>query len=123
MRLRLVFASILLVWTILLAKIYQYSVKSNSYFENIALENAVKTTQIIPVRGQILDRLSNPLAINRLGFSLSIAPHLKDTELNATIAEISRYFDVNSSAIYKEYKKSNSFYNHKFINVVNGILQ
>jgi len=92
MRLRLVFASILLVWTILLAKIYQYSVKSNSYFENIALENAVKTTQIIPVRGQILDRLSNPLAINRLGFSLSIAPHLKDNELNATIAEISRYF-------------------------------
>lgn len=119
MRLRLVFVSILLVWTILLAKIYQYAVKSNSYFENIALENSVKTTQIIPVRGQILDRLSNPLAINRLGFSLSIAPHLKDNELNATIAEISRYFDVNSSAIYKEYKKSSSFYNHKFINVVN----
>lgn len=113
------FAFIILIWLILLVRIYHFAVSSNTALENQAQENAIRTKLIRPVRGQILDRNGNPLAINQLGFSISLAPHLKNDELNATISKITQYFgDLNASKIYRNYKRQNSPYNHDFIGVI-----
>ena len=68
------------------------SIKSNEYYEQIAEKNAIKTDYIAPVRGQILDKNGKPLAVNKLGFEISIKPHLRrnmsilDNEINFIIS-------------------------------------
>lgn len=67
------------------------------------------------MRGQIKDLKNRPLAINRLGFSLALAPHLKNSELDEEINFIvSLFADQNATKISKNYKKDNSAYNHDF---------
>ena len=120
MRLKIAFAFVLLFWAILLVRIYYLSIKSNEYYEEIAEQNVVKSEFIAPVRGQILDSKGRPLAINRLGFSVSIAPHLKlDNELEEEISTLKEFFnDLNATQIKKDYIKANSPYNQNFIKVV-----
>lgn len=80
MRMRIVYAILILVWTILLVRIYYLSIKSNEYYEEIAEKNAIKTELIAPVRGQVFDIKGKPLAVNRLGFSVLVKPHLRKNE-------------------------------------------
>ncbi|QCD44796.1 penicillin-binding protein 2 [Campylobacter mucosalis] len=126
MRLRIVYAIILLFFIMLLTRIYYLSVNSNEYYENIAEQNVVKTQYLPPVRGIIFDSKDRPLAVNRLGFSLAVKPHLSskkrvallDEEL-AYIAEI--FTDLNVTKLKREYVKNDSPYNQEFINVVDFI--
>ena len=119
MRLKFVFAFVILFFTMLLVRIYYLSIKSNEFYEQVAKNNVISTEYIPPVRGQILDAKGRPLAINNLGFSLSIAPHLKDAALQSELNNISRYFkDLNVTAMSKSYKDANSAYNQDFIEVV-----
>lgn len=120
MRLRFVFAFILIFWAMLLVRIYYLSIKSNEYYEEIAEQNVVKSEYIAPSRGQILDTKGTPLAINKLGFSISFAPHLKiDSELDEEISVLTEIFaDLNATQIKKDYQKANSPYNQNFIKVV-----
>ena len=110
MRLRFVFAFILIFWAMLLVRIYYLSIKSNEYYEEIAEQNVVKSEYIAPSRGQILDTKGTPLAINKLGFSISFAPHLKvDSELEEEISVLTEIFaDLNATQIKKDYQKANS---------------
>ena len=91
MRMTIVYGIIALVWIILLTRVYYLSIKSNEYYEQIAEKNAVKTDYIAPVRGQILDKNGKPLAVNKLGFEISIKPHLRrnmsilDNEINFNV--------------------------------------
>lgn len=102
----------------LLVRVYYLSIKSNEYYEEIAEENVVKTRYIAPVRGQILDTKNRPLAINKLGFSILIAPHLKG-ELDDEISYLTSLFsDLNATEIKKIYNRENSPYNQDFIKVV-----
>ncbi|RAZ48200.1 penicillin-binding protein 2 [Campylobacter hyointestinalis] len=120
MRMRIAYAVLILVWTILLVRIYYLSIKSNEYYEDIAEKNAIKTELIAPIRGQILDIKGRPLAVNKLGFSVLIKPHLRNNEkvLDAEIKVISDVFtDLNATKLKRTYLKDDSPYNQDFVEV------
>lgn len=121
---RLIFGFITIFWIILLTRIYYLSIKSNKYYEEIAEQNAIKTELIAPVRGNIYDIKGRPLAVNRLGFSVSIKPHMSNKEeiLDEEISSIVSLFDdLNATKIKKDYQKNDSPYNQDFIEVVDFI--
>ena len=114
------------IWTILLVKIYYLSIKSNTYYEYIAQQNAQKIEFLLPLRGVIKDKNNTLLAANKLGFSISIEPHLnkksKREILEKTIDFIISYYpDLKREKLLKTYKREDSFYNHEPITVVDFI--
>ncbi len=124
MRYKIIVGFFVVVWGLLIFRLYQISIKSNFYYERLAKENIERKTYIKPVRGEILDGKGNFLAINKIGFSLSIAPHLqrKKGALDEVISKIKSYFpDMNTSVMRKVYKKHSSPYNHKYIKVIDFI--
>lgn len=119
MRLKIFFVFILLVWIVLISRVYYLSIKSSDYYTNAAQSNAIKTDYIPPTRGQILDSKGKTLAINELGYSIFLAPHLKKDELKKEISYLANLFkDINSTEIEKAYKKKNSLYNQDFIEII-----
>ncbi|MDD5405883.1 MAG: penicillin-binding protein 2 [Sulfurovaceae bacterium] len=113
-----------IIWTILFARLYYLSIKSNYYYEELAKANTEKAYYIKPTRGEIIDSRGRLLAMNQIGFSVSIAPHLdiEGKEFKSTVNQLVKTFpDLNSSMILKVYKKEDSNYNHNFIKVVNFI--
>ena len=117
MRIKLVIAIFLVVWTILLVRIYQLTIKSNAYYETLATQNIIKKEWILPVRGEILDRSGKPLAINKIGFKILVDPHLSSKkrlpELEKALLHIRRDFpDVNTTKLLKRYKRLDSPYRH-----------
>ncbi|ELV4548564.1 penicillin-binding protein 2 [Campylobacter jejuni] len=127
MRMRLVVGFILLFFIFLLSRVYYLSIKSNVYYEELAKQNAIKTEFLPPVRGQITDRNGTLLAINDLGFSISIKPYLSIKKSNKGIldkelSELTNLFpDLNASKLAEIYKRNDSYYNQDFIKVVGFI--
>ncbi|EDP5518567.1 penicillin-binding protein 2 [Campylobacter jejuni] len=127
MRMRLVVGFILLFFILLLSRVYYLSIKSNVYYEELAKQNAIKTEFLPPVRGQITDRNGTLLAINDLGFSISIKPYLSIKKSNKGIldkelSELTNLFpDLNASKLAEIYKRNDSYYNQDFIKVVDFI--
>ncbi|EPN2016760.1 penicillin-binding protein 2 [Campylobacter jejuni] len=127
MRMRLVVGFILLFFIFLLSRVYYLSIKSNVYYEELAKQNAIKTEFLLPVRGQITDRNGTLLAINDLGFSISIKPYLSIKKSNKGIldkelSELTNLFpDLNASKLAEIYKRNDSYYNQDFIKVVDFI--
>ncbi|EPY6076454.1 penicillin-binding protein 2 [Campylobacter jejuni subsp. jejuni] len=127
MRMRLVVGFILLFFIFLLSRVYYLSIKSNVYYEELAKQNAIKTEFLPPVRGQIIDRNGTLLAINDLGFSISIKPYLSIKKSNKGIldkelSELTNLFpDLNASKLAEIYKRNDSYYNQDFIKVVDFI--
>lgn len=125
MKYKIVIVIFVIFWGILLHRLYNISVKSNIYYEKLAKENIEKKIHSKPTRGEILDRKGKILAYNKIGFSISIAPHLdigKKKKLDSTIDTIVSYFpDLNKSVMKKVYQQQSSHYNHKFIKVVDFI--
>ncbi|EAK0848136.1 penicillin-binding protein 2 [Campylobacter lari] len=124
MRMRLVMGFIACFFMLLLARVYYISIKSNVYYEEIAKQNAIKTQFLAPVRGQILDIKGRPLAVNKLGFSISIKPYLYikkknrnflDQELQAIVGA---FPDLNATKLKRAYIKADSYYNQDYIEVV-----
>jgi len=108
----------------MVARLYHVSIKSNYYYEELAKENIERKRFIKPVRGEISDINGNLLAMNQIGFSISIMPHLKAKEhtLEMVVDKLVETFpDLNKTVMMKVYKKHNSPYNHKFIKVVDFI--
>jgi len=125
MRYKIVIAIFVIFWGVLVHRVYSISIKSNFYYEKLAKENIEKKTYAKPTRGEIMDRNGKILAFNKIGFSISIAPHLdrgEDKRLDKTIDKIIGYFpDLNKSIMKKVYEGQSSPYNHKFIKVVDFI--
>ena len=124
MRIKFVLIVFVLVWVSLLVRIYYISIQSNNYYESLASKNTIKFEYIPPIRGEILDRNKQPLAINKLGFKLQIAPHLsnKNGQLDNEFKKIvSMLSFLNIEELRKNYLKKNSYYNHHFIDVVDFI--
>ena len=124
MRFTIIITIFVLFWILLISRIYQVSIKSNYYYENLAKNRCERKYFIKPVRGEILDRKDRLLAVNKIGFSIKIEPHLKSTssELIQTIDSIVNEFpDYNTTKLIKRYKKKNSAYNHKFIPIIDFI--
>jgi penicillin-binding protein 2 len=124
MRYKVIVLLFAFVWGLLIFRLYQISIKSNFYYESLAKENIERKTYIKPVRGEIYDSKGDFLAINKMGFSLSVAPHLqrKKGVLDGVIAQIMTYFpDMNETIMRNVYKKHSSPYNHKYIKVIDFI--
>jgi len=124
MRTKIVIALFVIVWSLLLVRLYHISIKSNFYYEKLARENVERKSYLKPVRGEILDRDGNFLAVNKIGFSLSIKPHLsiKRGELQALVSKLEKYFpDLDKKMLMDVYKKHSSPYNHKYIKVIDFI--
>ena len=124
MRIKLILIVFVLVWVALLVRIYYLSIQSNNYYEALADRNTIKFEYIPPIRGEILDRNKQPLAINKLGFKLQVAPHLslKNGDLDRELKTIASMFPfVNSDELKKSYLKKDSYYNHHFIDVIDFV--
>ena len=79
----------------------------------------MKTEYIVPTRGSIQDSLSKPLALNKLGFSLALQPHLKKELLSNCVNLIEKeLLDFNATKLSHLYKKKESAYNHKPIMII-----
>jgi len=124
MRYKFIVVVFLAFWAVMITRLYHVSIKSNFYYEGLAKDNVERKEYIKPVRGEINDVNGNLLAMNRIGFSLSIAPHLKEKSprLAAAIDTLVDTFpDLNKTVMLKVYKKHNSPYNHNYIKVVDFI--
>lgn len=124
MRYKFILVIFFIFWGIMLARLYHVSVKSNFYYEGLAKDNIERKRFIKPVRGEISDVNGNLLAMNQIGFSISIMPHLKEKGerlANVTDILVQTFPDLNETVMTKVYKKHNSAYNHKFIKVVDFI--
>jgi len=77
MRLKIIVYFIIFVALLLLARVYFLSIKSNVYYQQLSQQNYIKEIALTPTRGTIKDRNGVPLAINKLGFNISITPHLR----------------------------------------------
>jgi len=124
MRYRFVIIIFILFWAGMIGRLYHVSIKSNFYYEGLAKDNIERKQYINPVRGEITDIHDNLLAMNQIGFSISIQPHLKfKSEKLSKIADtlVSTFPDLNKTIMLKVYKKFNSPYNHNYIKVVDFI--
>ncbi|WP_457596430.1 penicillin-binding protein 2 [Hydrogenimonas sp.] len=123
MKTKLVIALFLLVWVVLLARIYQLTIKSNTYYETLAKQNIVKKEWILPVRGEILDRHGKPLAINEIGFKILVDPHLGSRRRRAALQKaleriVADFPDLNATKMARRYRRKDSPYRHDPIEVV-----
>ncbi len=130
MRYKFIILVFLLFWAVMIARLYHISIKSNFYYEELAKDNVERKEYIKPVRGEIEDVNGHLLAMNQIGFSVSIIPHLRYTKRkdgNATKLEkivdalVDTFPDLNKTIMMKVYKKESSAYNHKYIQVVDFI--
>lgn len=114
---------ILFIFTILgillLSRVFNLSIKSNTYYEKLAQQNLIKSEYFTTSRGEIKDHTGADVAINRLGFSLALKPHLNKASLAENIDLITKELpDFNSTKLTKLYKKHKSAYNHKPIMMI-----
>jgi penicillin-binding protein 2 len=114
------------IWLALIVRVFFLAVESNSYYDKLSQNNSIKIEKIAPVRGEIVDRNNNPIAINKLGFKIELKPHLMSDEnidiFNAELDYLLKLLpQLDRNKIIKNYKKVDSFYNHSFIEVVSFI--
>ena len=125
-RVKFVIFVIAMFMIVLISRIYYLSIKSNEYYEKLADKNIYRTYYEKPVRGVIRDANSIPLAINILGFSIYLKPNLRAKryhgELERILKKLVKEFpNLKYEKLLKEYKKKDSPYNHKPIEVVSFI--
>lgn len=126
MRMRFIIGFITLFFILLLVRIYYLCIKSNAYYEELSLKNSIKTEYLPPIRGAILDKYNTPLAINQLGFSISIKPHLyiykKEEELEKILSLITGCLkEQDYEKLYKTYKRQDSYYNQDYIEIIDFV--
>lgn len=118
-RVKILMAIFGLVWLLLLVRIYEISIRNHDYYRELASKNITKKVITVPFRGNILDRNSTPVTINRLGFSIKFDAYLKPAELNFYAKKVSEFLpEISGDQILKEYAKKRSPYNHDAIEVV-----
>jgi penicillin-binding protein 2 len=111
---------------ILLSRVYFLSIKSNTYYEQLSKQNYIKRVYQAPSRGLIEDRNGIPLAINNLGFSITVKPHLKSyknkQKLHNIVKIIAKHFpEYKEDELLKRYKKLDSPYKHDYVNLIDYI--
>jgi len=114
------------VWIGIVVRVFFLAVQSNVYYEKLSHRNTIKNELIAPVRGTIVDRNKKPIAINKLGFKIQLAPHLRSKKnidtFNKEIDTITSLLPkLDREKILKNYIKKDSFYNHNFIDIVHFI--
>lgn len=126
MRARFIVIIFVVVWLSLLTRIFYLSIQSNNYYESLSDSNTIKTELIAPIRGEILDRNHKPIAINKLGFKIQLAPHLgrhKEKErlehrIDAVVALLPW---VDREELLENYRRRDSYYNHHPIDIIDFV--
>ncbi len=122
-RIKLVLLLFALFWMVLLSRLYYLSIKSNRYYEELAMRNIIKTEYLLPARGEIRDRDGRLLAISKLGFRIALQPHLSrkksQHKLDAAIRTILHlYPKFDYEKLLESYRKQESPYNHEPITII-----
>jgi penicillin-binding protein 2 len=125
-KLKLLLVIFFSVWIILISRIYLVSVTSNEYYSELAQKNTIKKEPLLPTRGVIYDRNGIALAVNKLGFSISLKPHLSYKKRRKTLEKYLKAIQKSLNfliynKLLKEYIKKDSPYNHDFIKIVDFI--
>jgi len=125
-RINFIVIFIVAIVVLLLGRLYFLSIKSNTYYEELSKQNYIKRIYEAPSRGIIQDRNGVALAINNLGFSISVKPHLrsyKNKEILDTICEtIALHFpQFTKDELIKKYLKLDSPYRHTHVTLVDYI--
>jgi penicillin-binding protein 2 len=123
MRLKLIVYFIIIVAVLLLSRVYFLSIKSNIYYQQLSEQNYIKDIALVPTRGTIKDRNGIPLAINKLGFNISIVPHLRSKKNKLRLKElvkiiIKHFPNFDEKKLIKRYYKNDSPYKHDPVVVV-----
>ncbi|MFK5882089.1 MAG: penicillin-binding protein 2 [Sulfurospirillum sp.] len=126
MKIKIALSIFFTIWIALLARVYYVSIKSNAYYEGLAKQNAIKTEDLAPLRGSISDINGEPLAVNKLGFSIGITPgfssHKNIYKLKKELNFLHSVFPkMEISKLKKQYLKFDSPYAHKYVRVVDFI--
>jgi len=125
-RLNIIFLIIIIILGTLLSRVYFLSIKSNTYYEELSKRNYINRVQKVPIRGIIEDRNGKKLAVNKMGFSILIKPHLKSKKnkekLNTAIDLIVKNFPhLEKDKLLKIYNRDDSPYNHDYVKIVDYI--
>jgi len=123
MKIKFILVVFALIWFGILSRVFLLSVKSNEHYTKLSAQNTIRSEKIAPVRGEIVDRNNIPIAINKLGFKIQLAPHLRrkkklkqfNNEIDTLVALLPQ---LDKKKIIKIYKKKDSYYNHNFIDIV-----
>lgn len=125
MRLKIFFSLFALSWLLLLVRIYYISIQSNAYYDEMAKRNALKVDQIAPLRGTIMDSTNQPLAVNKLGFYIAIAPHLRGKASKKLDEELDFIKSIlpkqNIEKLKATYKKYDSYYKQDYVKIIDFI--
>ena len=126
MKIKFILIVFSLIWLTLISRVFFLSVQSNRYYEKLSQNNTIRTQKIAPVRGEIVDRNNEPIAINKLGFKILLRPHLRAKKniavFNEEIDNLIKIFPkLNKNKIIRNYKRVDSYYNHDFINIIHFI--
>jgi len=126
MRLKGIIYFIVAICILLLIRVYFLSIKSNTYYEELSVQNYNKKIYTTAPRGSILDRNGVYLAINKIGFSINIKPHMRKHKYIDNLKEnlhlIEKHFPKYTyDKLYKNNKKKDSAYQHEYIKVVDYI--
>ncbi len=126
MKVRLLLGAFFFVWISLLVRVFYLTVASNDYYESLSDKNTIKIEAVAPMRGDILDRNSKPIAINKLGFKIELIPHLNTKTNQQELLENIRFVTsllpyLDEKELVKRYKKHDSHYNHQHIALVDFI--
>nr|WP_321265613.1 penicillin-binding protein 2 [uncultured Sulfurimonas sp.] len=126
MKIKFIIALFIVTWLTLIVRVFFLAVESNTYYERLSISNTIKSEQIAPVRGEIVDRNNKPIAINKLGFKIQLRPHLRlkkniekfDEEIENIVKLLP---NLEKDMLVKNYIKKDSYYYHDFIDIVHFI--
>ncbi len=126
MRIKILLYAFAFFWIILLVRIYYISIKSNTYYDEIAKQNAIRVDELAPLRGSIVDINNQPLSVNKLGFSIGIKPQLSSKRKREILEKeidflVENIDGLDREKLIKKYLKRDSPYSHKFVKVVDFI--
>ncbi len=126
MKIKFIVAIFISIWLALIVRVFFLAVESHNYYQKLSHNNTIKVEQIAPVRGEIVDTNNKPIAINKLGFKIQLAPHLRSKKNIKTFNEeletlIKLLPDLDKEKLIKRYKKKDSYYNHNYIDIVDFI--
>ena len=126
MRLKFVIWFVVAISVLLLLRVYFLSVQSHDYYEELSKENYIKKFYNVSVRGSIKDRNGKYLAVNKVGFAITIKPHLRSKKSFKTVEDVAKlavkYFPhLKYEKLLKKYKRLDSPYRHKWIKLVDYI--
>jgi penicillin-binding protein 2 len=95
-----------IIWVVLVGRVYYITMLRGEHYGILALRNTIKEEPIIPVRGAIYDKNGVPLAVNRLGFSISLQAHLSRAEGGQLDQAISYLLEVTKNGLPSDTNES-----------------